>query len=441
MAKFQKPAWLDNSLVRWVDHRLPVFSFMSHELYEYPTPRNLNYWWNFGSLAGIVLVIMIVTGITLAMHYTPHTDHAFDSVERIMRDVNYGWLIRYIHMNGGSMFFIVVYIHIFRGLYFGSYKAPREILWILGVVILLLMMATAFMGYVLPWGQMSFWGATVITNLFSAIPWGIGDWIVTLLWGGFAVDNPTLNRFFSLHYLLPFLIVGVVVLHIWALHVHGSNNPIGIDTKGEQDVIPFHPYYTIKDMFGLGVFLTFFALFVFFAPNFFGEPDNYIPANSLSTPAHIVPEWYFLPFYAILRAVPDNFIGGWTTEWLGFIIFEAKLAGVLAMFGAIAVLFILPWLDRSPVRSSRFRPMYKWFFWIFLIDCLVLGYVGAKPAEGVFIIIGRVATAWYFIHFLVVIPLLAKFETPEELPKSISEPVLGGGAEPGVAASKAMEKA
>jgi len=441
MAKFQKPAWLDNSLVRWVDHRLPVFSFMSHELYEYPTPRNLNYWWNFGSLAGIVLVIMIVTGITLAMHYTPHTDHAFDSVERIMRDVNYGWLIRYIHMNGGSMFFIVVYIHIFRGLYFGSYKAPREILWILGVVILLLMMATAFMGYVLPWGQMSFWGATVITNLFSAIPWGIGDWIVTLLWGGFAVDNPTLNRFFSLHYLLPFLIVGVVVLHIWALHVHGSNNPIGIDTKGEQDVIPFHPYYTIKDMFGLGVFLTFFALFVFFAPNFFGEPDNYIPANSLSTPAHIVPEWYFLPFYAILRAVPDNFIGGWTTEWLGFIIFEAKLAGVLAMFGAIAVLFILPWLDRSPVRSSRFRPMYKWFFWIFLIDCLVLGYVGAKPAEGVFIIIGRVATAWYFIHFLVVIPLLAKFETPKELPKSISEPVLGGGAEPGVAASKAMEKA
>ncbi|MEC7488015.1 MAG: cytochrome b/b6 [Pseudomonadota bacterium] len=437
MAEFQKPAWLESGLVRWIDHRLPIFSFMSHELYEYPTPRNLNYWWNFGSLAGIILVILIVTGITLAMHYTPHTAYAFDSVERIMRDVNYGWLIRYIHMNGASMFFIVVYIHIFRGLYFGSYKAPREILWILGVVILLLMMATAFMGYVLPWGQMSFWGATVITNLFSAIPWGIGDWIVTLLWGGFAVDNPTLNRFYSLHYLLPFLIVGVVVLHIWALHVHGSNNPIGLDAKREQDVIPFHPYYTVKDMFGLGVFLTVFALFIFFAPNFFGEPDNYIPANSLSTPAHIVPEWYFLPFYAILRAVPDNFIGGWTTEWLGFIIFEAKLAGVLAMFGAIAVLFILPWLDRSPVRSSRFRPMYKWFFWIFLIDCLVLGYIGAKPAEGVFIIIGRIATAWYFIHFLAVIPMLAKFETPRELPKSISEPVLGGGP---VIAAKPMEK-
>ncbi len=442
MSKFQKPAWLDKGLVRWVDHRLPIFTFMSHELYEYPTPRNLNYWWNFGSLAGIVLVIMIVTGITLAMHYTPHTALAFDSVERIMRDVNYGWLIRYIHMNGASMFFIVVYIHIFRGLYFGSYKAPREILWMLGVVILLLMMATAFMGYVLPWGQMSFWGATVITNLFSAIPWGIGDWIVTLLWGGFAVDNPTLNRFYSLHYLLPFVIVGVVVLHIWALHVHGSNNPIGIDTKGEQDVIPFHPYYTVKDMFGLGVFLIVFALFIFFAPNYMGHPDNYIPANALSTPAHIVPEWYFLPFYAILRAVPDNFIGGWTTEWLGFIIFEAKLAGVLAMFGAIAVLFVLPWLDRSPVRSSRFRPMYKWFFWIFAIDCVVLGYMGALPAEGIYIVIGRIATVYYFAHFLVIIPLLAKFEKTRELPKSISEPVLGGGGGGAAgAAAKPMEKA
>ena len=442
MSKFQKPAWLNNGVVRWVDYRLPIFSFVSHELYEYPTPRNLNYWWNFGSLAGIVLVIMIVTGITLAMHYTPHTALAFDSVERIMRDVNYGWLIRYIHMNGASMFFIIVYIHIFRGLYFGSYKAPREILWMLGVLILLLMMATAFMGYVLPWGQMSFWGATVITNLFSAIPWGIGDWIVTLLWGGFAVDNATLNRFFSLHYLLPFVIVGVVVLHIWALHVHGSNNPIGIATKGEQDVVPFHPYYTIKDMFGLGVFLIIFALFIFFAPNYMGHPDNYIPANSLSTPAHIVPEWYFLPFYAILRAVPDNFIGGWTTEWLGFIIVEAKLAGVLAMFGAIAVLFILPWLDRSPVRSSRFRPMYKWFFWIFAIDCLVLGYMGALPAEGIYIVIGRVATVYYFAHFLLVIPLLAKFEKTKSLPKSISEPIFsGGGVLAAGAAAKPMEKA
>lgn len=424
MAEFRKPAWLDSGLVKWIDHRLPVFSFMSHELYEYPTPRNLNYWWNFGSLAGIVLVVMIVSGITLAMHYTPHTDHAFDSVERIMRDVNYGWLIRYIHMNGASAFFIVVYIHIFRGLYFGSYKAPRELLWILGVVILLLMMATAFMGYVLPWGQMSFWGATVITNLFSAIPWGIGDWIVTLLWGGFSVDNPTLNRFYSLHYLLPFAIVGVVVLHIWALHVHGSNNPVGIDTKGGQDVIPFHPYYTIKDMFGLGVFLILFAGFLFFAPNFFGEPDNYIPANPLSTPPHIVPEWYFLPFYAILRAVPDNFVGAWVTDWMGFVVFDAKLAGVLAMFGAIAVLFAVPWLDRSPVRSARFRPLYRQFFWVFLLDCIVLGWVGANPAEGHFVLIGRLATAYYFLHFLAIVPLLGVFERPKPVPESISRPVL-----------------
>ena len=424
MAEFRKPAWLDSGLVKWIDHRLPVFSFMSHELYEYPTPRNLNYWWNFGSLAGIVLVVMIVSGIALAMHYTPHTDHAFDSVERIMRDVNYGWLIRYIHMNGASAFFIVVYIHIFRGLYFGSYKAPRELLWILGVVILLLMMATAFMGYVLPWGQMSFWGATVITNLFSAIPWGIGDWIVTLLWGGFSVDNPTLNRFYSLHYLLPFAIVGVVVLHIWALHVHGSNNPVGIDTKSGQDVIPFHPYYTIKDMFGLGVFLILFAGFLFFAPNFFGEPDNYIPANPLSTPPHIVPEWYFLPFYAILRAVPDNFVGAWVTDWMGFVVFDAKLAGVLAMFGAIAVLFAVPWLDRSPVRSARFRPLYRQFFWVFLLDCIVLGWVGANPAEGHFVLIGRLATAYYFLHFLAIVPLLGVFERPKPVPESISRPVL-----------------
>ena len=284
-----------NPIVAWIDYRLPVFTFLEHELHEYPTPKNLNYWWNFGSLAGIILVIMIVSGIVLAMHYTPHTAFAFDSVERIMRDVNYGWLIRYIHMNGASAFFIVVYIHIFRGLYFGSYKSPREILWILGVAILLCMMATAFLGYVLPWGQMSFWGATVITNLFSAIPI-VGDSIVTLLWGGFSVDNPTLNRFFSLHYLMPFVLVGIVVLHIVALHQHGSNNPIGIDTKSPQDTISFHPYYTIKDMFGLGVFLILFFGFVFFAPNFFGEPDNYIEANPLVTPALSCPNGIFFHF-------------------------------------------------------------------------------------------------------------------------------------------------
>tara|TARA_Y200000002_G_scaffold293921_1_gene248188 strand:+ start:1268 stop:2464 length:1197 start_codon:yes stop_codon:yes gene_type:complete len=384
---------------------------MHHEMHEYPTPKNLNYWWNFGSLAGIVLVIMIMSGIVLAMHYTAHVDHAFQSVERIMRDVNYGWLVRYIHANGASFFFIVVYIHIFRGLYYGSYKAPRELLWMLGVVILILMMATAFMGYVLPWGQMSFWGATVITNLFSAIPL-VGESIVTLLWGGFSVDNPTLNRFYALHYLLPFVIVGVVVLHIVALHRFGSNNPLGIDVRGNQDTISFHPYYTVKDAFGLGVFLILLSAVVFFLPNSMGHPDNYIPANPMVTPAHIVPEWYFLPFYAILRAVPD------------------KLFGVLAMFAAIGVLFILPWLDRSPVRSATFRPIYKIMFWVFLVDCVALTWLGAKPAEGIYVVLSRLCTAYYFFHFIILLPALSIFETPKSLPKSISKPVLdpdGGG--------------
>lgn len=392
-------------VIRWIDYRLPIFTFLKHELDEYPTPKNLNYWWNFGSLAGITLTVMILTGIFLAMHYTPHVKHAFESVEHIMRDVNYGWLIRYIHMNGASMFFIVVYIHMFRGLYYGSYKSPRELLWILGVVILLLMMATAFMGYVLPWGQMSFWGATVITSLFSAIP-GIGDSIVTWLWGGFGVDNPTLNRFFVLHYLMPFVIVGVVILHIVALHQHGSNNPLGIDRKGPQDSLPFHPYYTMKDLFGLGVFALCWGFFVFFAPNFFGEADNYIPANPLVTPAHIVPEWYFLPFYAILRSVPD------------------KLGGVLLMFGAVFVLFVVPWLDKSSVRSAQFRPVYRVFFWVLLINCLVLGWIGGKPVEGIYVLIGRLTTAYYFVHFLVILPLLCKFEKTRPLPMSISQSVL-----------------
>ena len=380
---------------------------LHHTAHDYPTPKNLNYMWNFGSLAGLSLAIMIVTGIVLAMNYTPHVDYAFSSVERIMRDVNHGWMIRYIHMNTASFFFIVVYLHIFRGLYYGSYKAPRELLWILGVVIFLLMMATAFMGYVLPWGQMSFWGATVITNLFSAIPY-VGESIVTLLWGGFSVDNATLNRFFSLHYLMPFIIAGVVVLHIVALHRFGSNNPIGIDTRGPQDTISFHPYYTIKDVFGIAVFLLLLAVVVFFFPNAMGHPDNYIPANAMQTPAHIVPEWYFLPFYAILRAVPD------------------KLGGVLLMFGAIAVLFILPWLDKSPVRSARFRPLFRIFFWIFFVNAIALGYLGGKPAEGIYVILSRVATAWYFVHFLIILPVLGMFETTRPLPKSIAEPVLGG---------------
>ena len=394
-----------NKIIQWIEYRLPIFGFINHQLIDYPTPRNLNYWWNFGSLAGIALIIQLVTGIVLAMHYTPHVDLAFDSVEHIMRDVNYGWLLRYIHSNGASMFFIVVYIHFFRGLYYGSYKAPREILWWIGLVILLLMMATAFIGYVLPWGQMSFWGATVITNLFSAIP-VVGESIVTWLWGGFTVDNPTLNRFFSLHYLLPFLIVGAVVVHLWALHVHKSNNPLGIDIKGPQDTIPFHPYYTVKDLAGLGIFLLIFAYFVFFNPDALGHPDNYTPGNPLLTPPHIVPEWYFLPFYAILRAIPD------------------KLLGVTAMFASIGILFLLPWLDMSRVRSATFRPIYKQVFWLIVIDSVILGWVGANPPEGKFIIIGRAATAYYFAHFLIIMPLIGLFERPRKLPGSIAKSVL-----------------
>jgi ubiquinol-cytochrome c reductase cytochrome b subunit len=400
-------------IIRWIDYRLPFVAMLEHELHEYPTPRNLNYWWNFGSLAGIMLVIMIVTGIVLAMHYTPESAMAFDSVERIMRDVNYGWLLRYIHMNGASMFFLIVYIHIFRGLYYGSYKYPRELLWMLGVIILLLMMATAFMGYVLPWGQMSYWGATVITNLFSAIPI-FGQKIVTLLWGGFTVGNPTLNRFFSLHYLLPFVIIAVVGLHLVALHTHGSNNPLGIDHKGPQDSIPFHPYYTIKDMFGLMVFLIVYAVFVFYMPNALGDAQNYIPANPLQTPPDIVPEWYFLPFYAILRSITFDVLG-----------IPSKLIGVLLMFSSILMLFFLPWLDTSRVRSAKFRPIYKWVFWLLVIDVITLGYVGHNPPSGSIVTVGQIATFYYFFHFLILFPLIGKIERPRPLPTSIGAAVLG----------------
>ncbi len=387
-----------NSIIDWIDYRLPIFSFLSH-FGVYKTPKNLNYMWNLGSIAGLALVIQIITGLVLSMHYTPHVDYAFDSVEKIMRNVNYGWLIRYMHAVGASMFFVAVYLHIFRGLYYGSYKTPRELLWQIGLIIFLTMMATAFMGYVLPWGQMSYWGATVITNLFSAIPF-IGEDIVTWLWGGFSVANPTLNRFYSLHFLLPFVIVALVVMHVWSLHTHGSNNPTGVDLK-EKDMIPFHPYYTIKDFFGFGIYLIIFAYFIFYKPNLLGHPDNYIPANPLVTPAHIVPEWYFLPFYAILRAVPS------------------KLGGVVLMFGSILILFALPWLDKSPIKSAAYRPVYKWAFWVFLVDCLILGYVGGKPAEEPYLTVSRLAASYYFFHFLVLIPFIAKVEKPLPLPKTI----------------------
>ncbi len=398
---------------RWLEKRLPIISLMHSSFVSYPTPRNLNYFWTFGAILSAMLGWQILTGVVLAMHYAANTGVAFSSVEHIMRDVNYGWLLRYGHANGASFFFIAVYIHIFRGLYYGSYKEPREVLWILGMIIFLLMMATAFMGYVLPWGQMSFWGATVITNLFSAIPL-VGPTIVTWLWGGFAVDDPTLNRFFSLHYLLPFMIAGVVILHVWALHVVGQNNPTGIEPKSTEDTVAFTPYATAKDAFATVVFFIIFAWFIFYVPNYTGSPDNYIEANPLATPAHIEPEWYFLPFYAILRSIPD------------------KLGGVIAMFGAIAVLFVLPWLDTSKVRSATYRPLYRQFFWVLAFVAVGLGWLGAQPPEGGYVIASRLFTAYYFIHFLVILPVLGLIETPKPLPTSITEAVLaknGGHAQ------------
>lgn len=397
-----------SGFMKWMESRLPIAGLVHSSFIAYPTPRNLNYWWTFGGILSFMLGVQIITGIVLAMHYTPHATMAFNSVESIMRDVNYGWLLRYLHSNGASMFFIAVYIHMFRGMYYGSYKAPREVLWILGVILYLLMMATGFLGYTLPWGQMSFWGATVITNFFSAFP-GIGEALVTFLWGGYSVGNPTLNRFFSLHYLLPFVIAGVVVLHVWALHVVGQNNPAGIEPKGDRDTVPFTPYATLKDGFFISAFCIMFAWFVFYTPNFLGHADNYIPANPAVTPQHIVPEWYYLPFYAILRAIPN------------------KLLGVIALFGSIIILAFLPWLDTSRVRSARYRPLYKQFFWLFFAVCIGLGWLGSKPAEGGYVLAARVLTFYYFAHFIIVLPLLGIFEKTKPLPNSISESVLKEG--------------
>ena len=407
-----------NSFMRYVDEKLPLPRFVYNAVGAgYPVPRNLNYFWNFGVLAGAALAIQIVTGIILAMHYHADIGGAFDSVEHIMRDVNGGWFFRYAHMNGASMFFVVIYIHIARGLYFGSYKPPREVIWLLGVVIFLLMMATAFMGYVLPWGQMSFWGAKVITGLFSAIPL-VGPTIQTWLLGGPAPDYNTLNRFFSLHYLLPFVIAGVIILHVWALHIPGSSNPTGVDVKSEVDTVPFHPYYTAKDGFGLGIFLLAFSVLIFFSPNLLGHPDNYIAANPLSTPAHIVPEWYFWPFYAILRSFTVDFI------------LPAKLWGVLAMFGSILLLFFLPWLDPSPVRSGNYRPLFKKFTIFGLLPAVfVLGYCGGAPAQEPYVIISQFAAAYYFSHFLIILPIISMIERPLPLPNSITEAVLSKGNE------------
>ena len=405
---------------RWFEKRLPIVGLVHSAFVVFPNPRNLNYFWTFGGILAFMLVAQILTGVVLAMHYTPETTLAFSSVEHIMRDVNFGWLLRRLHANGASMFFIAVYVHMLRGLFYGSYKEPREVLWILGVIIFLLMMATAFMGYVLPWGQMSFWGATVITSLFSAIP-VVGNAITTLLWGGFSVDNPTLNRFFSLHFLLPFMIAGVVMLHIWALHVPGSNNPAGVDAKSEKDTLPFHPYFTIKDGFALSCFLIFYMWFVFYVPDALGDADNYKVADPLVTPAHIVPEWYFLPFYAILRASPS------------------KLGGVIAMFSAIAVLAFLPWLDWSKVRSGVYRPVFRVFFWVFVACGIGLGYLGAQPVTDGAVLASRILVAYYFGFFFLVLPLLGLFETPLSVPASIAEAVLGKNSGSGVPAGAASE--
>jgi ubiquinol-cytochrome c reductase cytochrome b subunit len=394
------------AFTRWLDSRLPIIRFTA-DFMAFGTPRTLNYLWAFGAILVFFLVMQIFTGVILAMHYAPNTAVAFESIEKIMRDVNYGWLMRYTHAAGASMFFLAVYIHLFRGLYYGSYKAPREVLWMIGVAILIAMIATAFLGYSLVWGNMSYWAVTVITSLFSALDsiWsGLGTTIVEWIWGGFSVDNPTLNRLFSLHYLLPFVIVGLVGLHIWALHVPGSNNPAGIEVRNHtKETLPFHPYFTIKDSFAIAVFGLLFAYFVFYTPNYLGDVANYEEANQLKTPPHIVPEWYFLPFYAILRAIPS------------------KLGGVIALFGALITLFFVPWLDTSRVRSTRYRPIYRWFFWALVFDCLALGFLGSQPVTDEAVRSARIFTLYYFAHFYLVMPIVGLIETPSPMPESIAD--------------------
>ncbi|HUF87177.1 MAG TPA: cytochrome b N-terminal domain-containing protein [Thermohalobaculum sp.] len=397
---------------QWLHTRLPIVGLLYTTL-MIPTPKNLNWMWIWGIVLMFCLVLQIATGIVLAMHYVPHADMAFASIQHIDRNVNAGGLLHDLHMNGGSLFFFAVYLHIFRGLYYGAYKAPREITWIIGILIYLAMMATAFMGYVLPWGQMSFWAATVITNLFSAIPL-VGDAIVSWLWGGFSVDNPTLQRFFSLHYLLPFVIAALVAVHVWGFHTTGNSNPTGVEVRrdsievAKRDTLPFWPYFVIKDLYALSFVLTVFAVFVWFMPDYLGHPDNYIEADPLVTPAHIVPEWYFLPYYAILRAITFDIL-----------IIDSKLGGVLAMFGSIVVMALVPWLDTSRVRSGRFRPQFKWWFWLFVFNFLVLTWCGSQPPEGLVPTISLIGTIYWFGYFLVILPILGLTEKPEPQPDTI----------------------
>jgi ubiquinol-cytochrome c reductase cytochrome b subunit len=407
----------------WLHNRLPVVSLL-YDTLMLPTPKNLNWMWIWGIVLTFCLALQIVTGIVLAMHYTPNVDLAFASVEHIMRDVNGGVMLRYLHSNGASLFFFAVYCHIFRGLYYGSYKAPREVTWVIGMIIYFLMIATAFMGYVLPWGQMSFWGATVITGLFGAIP-GVGTALQEWLLGGFAIGNATLNRFFSLHYLLPFIIAGLVGVHIWAFHTTGNNNPTGVEVRRtskaevEADTVPFWPYYVIKDLFALAVIMMIFFAIVGFMPNYLGDPDNYIQANPLATPAHIVPEWYLLPFYAILRTF-DNTV--WVVQLVQFLTFgivDSKLFGVIAMVGAILAMALAPWLDTSSVRSGRYRPMFKAWFAVLVIDFVVLMWCGSQVPSAFTGWVGLIASTYWFAYFLVILPLLGVLEKPLLQPVSI----------------------
>ncbi len=410
---------------KWLHRRLPIVGLM-YDTLMLPTPRNLNWMWIWGIVLVFTLVMQIVTGIVLVMHYTPHVNMAFDSVEHIMRNVNGGHMIRYVHMNGASLFFVAVYLHIFRGLYYGSYKAPREVTWIIGMLIYVLMMGTAFLGYVLPWGQMSFHGTAVITGLFGAIPF-VGEAIQTWLLGATAVGQPALNRFFSLHYLLPFVILGLVIVHVWAFHTTGNNNPTGVEVRrtskeeAAKDTLPFWPYFVIKDLFALVAILAVFMAIVGFMPNYLGHPDNYIPANPLATPSHIVPEWYFLPFYAILRAFTADVWVVMFVDWISFGIIDAKFFGVIAMFGAIVVMGLAPWLDTSSVRSGRYRPMFKWWFALLAVDFVVLTWVGAMPAEGIYPYIALLGSTYWFAYFLVILPLLGVIEKPMAAPATIED--------------------
>ncbi|MCP3670930.1 MAG: cytochrome b [Gammaproteobacteria bacterium] len=404
------------SMLNWIDERFPLTKVWNEHLAEYYAPRNFNFWYFMGSLAMLVLVMQIFTGVWLAMSYKPDADLAFGSVEYIMRDVDWGWLIRYMHSTGASAFFIVIYLHMFRGLMYGSYRKPRELLWVIGVVVYLVMMATAFMGYLLPWGQMSYWGAQVIVNLFSAVPF-VGEELGVWIRGDYVISDVTLNRFFALHFLLPFILAALVFVHIVALHRVGSNNPDGIEIKENKDEngipkdgIPFHPYYSVKDIAGIAGFLFLFAAALFYAPEmggYFIEHPNFEPANPLKTPDHIAPVWYFTPFYAILRAVPS--IAG------------SAFPGVIAMFGSILIMFFLPWLDRSPVKSVRYKGgLYKVILGLFVIDFIMLGYLGVKPTTDLYKLMAQIGTAYYFAFFLLM-PIYSKMDKTKPVPERVTK--------------------